>query len=134
MLALLTPEERTVAVSLLGYPEGSIGRLMTPDYVRVRAEWTVEQALDHIRRHGSAHTEGIVGEDADAIERFCSRVDAAAVIVNGSLRLHDGPTIGLGAELAISTGRVHVRGPVTIDALVTYSWRIEGNGAVRFLH
>ncbi|HEX7174062.1 MAG TPA: magnesium transporter [Pyrinomonadaceae bacterium] len=53
MLALLTPEERTVAVSLLGYPEGSIGRLMTPDYVRVRAEWTVEQALDHIRRHGN---------------------------------------------------------------------------------
>ena len=53
MLALLTPEERTVAVSLLGYPEGSIGRLMTPDYVRVRAEWTVEHVLDHIRRHGS---------------------------------------------------------------------------------
>jgi glutamate-5-semialdehyde dehydrogenase len=94
----------------------------------------VEEAIDHIRRHGSAHTEGIVGEDADAIERFCGRVDAAAVIVNGSLRLHDGPTIGLGAELAISTGRLHVRGPVTIDALVTHTWRIEGNGAVRFLH
>ncbi len=53
LLALLTPEERTVAVSLLGYPEGSIGRLMTPDYVRVREEWTVEHVLDHIRRHGS---------------------------------------------------------------------------------
>ena len=94
----------------------------------------VEEAIDHIRRHGSAHTEGIVAEDAEAIERFCGRVDAAAVIVNGSLRLHDGPTIGLGAELAISTGRVHVRGPVTIDALVTHTWRIEGHGAVRFLH
>lgn len=52
MLALLTPGERTVAVSLLGYPEGSIGRLMTPDYVRVKREWTVQHALDHIRRHG----------------------------------------------------------------------------------
>lgn len=52
LLALLTPEERTVAVSLLGYPEGSIGRLMTPDYVRVKEEWTIERALDHIRRHG----------------------------------------------------------------------------------
>lgn len=52
LLAMLTPEERTVAVSLLGYPEGSIGRLMTPDYVRVREEWTTERALDHIRRHG----------------------------------------------------------------------------------
>jgi glutamate-5-semialdehyde dehydrogenase len=94
----------------------------------------VDEAIDHIRRHGSGHTDGIVGQDAEAIERFCGRVDAAAVIVNGSLRLHDGPTIGLGAELAISTGRVHVRGPVTIDALVTHTWRIEGNGAVRFLH
>ena len=53
LLALLTPDERMVAVSLLGYPEGSIGRLMTPDYVRVREEWTVEHVLDHIRRHGS---------------------------------------------------------------------------------
>ena len=52
LLALLTPSERTVAVSLLGYPEGSIGRLMTPDYVRVKKEWTVQHALDHIRRHG----------------------------------------------------------------------------------
>lgn len=94
----------------------------------------VEEAIEHVRRHGSAHTEGIVAADAEAIERFCARVDAAAVIVNGSLRLHDGPTMGLGAELAISTGRLHVRGPVTIDALVTHTWRIEGNGAVRFLH
>ena len=94
----------------------------------------VEEAVDHIRRHGSAHTEGIVATDAEAIERFCARVEAAAVIVNGSLRLHDGPTMGLGAELAISTARLHVRGPVTIDALVTHTWRIEGNGAVRFLH
>jgi glutamate-5-semialdehyde dehydrogenase len=94
----------------------------------------VEEAVEHIRRHGSAHTEGIVATDAEAIERFCARVDAAAVIVNGSLRLHDGPTMGLGAELAISTGRLHVRGPVTIDALVTHTWRIEGSGAVRFLH
>jgi glutamate-5-semialdehyde dehydrogenase len=100
----------------------------------IRVVEGVEEAIEHIRRHGSAHTEGIVAEDAEAIERFCGRVDAAAVIVNGSLRLHDGPTIGLGAELAISTGRLHVRGPVTIDALVTHTWRIEGNGAVRFLH
>ncbi len=52
LLAMLTPDERAVAISLLGYPEGSIGRLMTPDYVRVREEWTIERALDHIRRHG----------------------------------------------------------------------------------
>ena len=52
LLNLLTPQERSIAVSLLGYPEGSIGRLMTPDYVRVRPEWRVEQGLEHIRRYG----------------------------------------------------------------------------------
>src|SRR5262245_61899520 len=52
LLALLTPEERAVAIALLGYPEGSTGRLMTPDYVRVRPEWTIEHVLGHIRRHG----------------------------------------------------------------------------------
>ncbi|MEJ7713971.1 MAG: CBS domain-containing protein [Pyrinomonadaceae bacterium] len=52
LLALLTPQERATAVTLLGYPEGSIGRLMTPDYVRVKEGWTVEQVLDHVRRHG----------------------------------------------------------------------------------
>ena len=52
LLALLTPEERAVAVTLLGYPEGSIGRLMTPHYVRVKEEWTVQAVLDHVRRHG----------------------------------------------------------------------------------
>ena len=99
----------------------------------VRVVEGVDEAIAHVRRHGSGHTEGIVSESAEAIERFCRQVDAAAVIVNGSLRLHDGPTMGLGAELAISTGRLHVRGPVTIGALVTHTWRIEGNGAVRFL-
>src|SRR5437588_4638250 len=94
----------------------------------------VEEAIEHVRRHGTAHTEGIVAADADAIERFCARVDAAAVVVNGSLRLHDGPTMGLGAELAISTGRLHVRGPGRIDALVTHTRRQRGKGAVRRRH
>src|SRR5262249_44873159 len=82
-------------------------------------------------RFGSAHTEGIVAEDQAAVREFCARVDAAAVVVNGSLRLHDGPTMRLGPELSISTGRLHVRGPVTIGAMLTYSWVIEGNGALR---
>ncbi|HJQ74489.1 MAG TPA: glutamate-5-semialdehyde dehydrogenase, partial [Gaiellaceae bacterium] len=125
------PEELERVEPLAGHDDG---REYLDLVLGIRVVDGVDEAIDHIRRHGSAHTEGIVGEDAEAIERFCGRVDAAAVIVNGSLRLHDGPTIGLGAELAISTGRVHVRGPVTIDALVTHSWRIEGNGAVRFLH
>jgi glutamate-5-semialdehyde dehydrogenase len=91
----------------------------------------LDEAIDHIDRHGSRHTEGIAAEDPDVIERFLAGVDAAALVVNGSLRLHDGATMSLGPELSISTGKLHVRGPVGMSALLTYSWVIEGDGAVR---
>lgn len=109
------------------------GREFLERVLAVRVVEGIDEAVDHIRRYGSGHTEGIVSSNPEATERFCREVDAAAVVVNGSLRLHDGPTIGLGAELAISTGRLHVRGPVTLSALVTHTWLIEGHGTVRFL-
>ena len=127
------PEELVAAQPVEPLADHDDGREYLDLVLAVRVVDGVDEAVDHIRRHGSGHTEGIVSGSAEATERFCRRVDAAAVVVNGSLRLHDGPTMGLGAELAISTGRLHVRGPVTIDALVTHTWRIEGNGAVRFL-
>ncbi|HEX6872095.1 MAG TPA: glutamate-5-semialdehyde dehydrogenase, partial [Micromonosporaceae bacterium] len=89
-------------------------------------------AVSHINRYGSRHTEGIVTEDRAVADEFCRRVDAAAVVVNGSVRLHDGPTLGLGSELVISTGRLHVRGPVTLADLMSRGWRVDGNGALRF--
>jgi glutamate-5-semialdehyde dehydrogenase len=88
-------------------------------------------AAKHIRNYGSRHTEGIAAQDPEVIAQFLSQVDAAALIVNGSLRLHDGPSMGLGPELSISTGRLHVRGPVGLSALMTYTWVIDGAGAVR---
>lgn len=88
-------------------------------------------AVAHIRAHGSGHTEGVVTADPDVADSFVGRVDAAAVVVNGSLRLHDGPTLGLGPELSISTGRMHVRGPVTLHDLVTHSWRVDAGGTTR---
>ena len=91
----------------------------------------VDAAVEHVRRYGSAHTEGVVSADDAAIERFTRGVDAAAVVVNGSLRLHDGPTLGLGSEISISTGRLHVRGPVTVSALLTHTWVVEARGALR---
>lgn len=91
----------------------------------------VDAAVAHIRTYGSGHTEGIVAEDRAVVTRFLQAVDAAALVVNGSLRLHDGPTMALGPELSISTGRLHVRGPVGLSALLTYSWVIEGEGALR---
>ncbi|MGC5287763.1 glutamate-5-semialdehyde dehydrogenase [Micromonospora sp. DT231] len=88
-------------------------------------------ALEHIRTHGSGHTEGVLARDPEVTDAFRRGVDAAMVVVNGSLRLHDGPTLGLGTEIAIATGRLHVRGPVTLAALVTYSYVTDAAGALR---
>ncbi|MEU7525068.1 glutamate-5-semialdehyde dehydrogenase [Saccharothrix sp. NPDC042600] len=97
----------------------------------VRPVPDLDAALEHIRRHGSRHTEGVAATDPVVVDRFLRGADAAALVVNGSMRLHDGPTMGLGPELSISTGRLHVRGPVGLAALLTHSWAIRGRGAVR---
>ncbi|MEV1026110.1 glutamate-5-semialdehyde dehydrogenase [Streptomyces sp. NPDC050264] len=89
------------------------------------------EALEHIRRYGSGHTEGVFATEPEVTQDFARRADAAAIVVNGSLRLHDGPTLGLGSEISISTGRMHVRGPVTLGSLVTYSWVVDARGALR---
>jgi len=91
----------------------------------------IDAAVAHVRRYGSGHTEGIVATDPAAIAAYAASVDAAALIVNGSLRLHDGPTMGLGPELSISTGRLHVRGPVALDSLLTRQWVVSANGTLR---
>lgn len=107
------------------------GREFLDRTIGVRPVDGVEQAIAHIRRYGSGHTEGIAARDPAVIERFLTAVDAAALVVNASLRLHDGPTMNLGPELSISTGRLHVRGPVGLPELMTYSWVIEGSGDLR---
>ncbi|GAA0268315.1 glutamate-5-semialdehyde dehydrogenase [Streptomyces polychromogenes] len=90
-----------------------------------------DAAITHIRTYGSAHTEGVLTEDPTTAEEFTRRVDAATIVVNGSLRLHDGPTLGMGPELTLSSGRMHSRGPVTIAALLTHSWVVQGTGTTR---
>jgi glutamate-5-semialdehyde dehydrogenase len=111
--------------------EHDLGREFLDATIGVLPVPGVDAAVEHVRRHGSAHTEGVVSEDDAVVERFTRGVDAAAVVVNGSLRLHDGPTLGLGREISISTGRLHVRGPVTISALLTHCWVVEARGALR---
>lgn len=107
------------------------GREFLDRTIGVRAVSGLDEAVEHIRRYGSRHTEGVVSTRSEVVDEFLRAVDAAALVVNGSLRLHDGPTMRLGPELSISTGRLHVRGPVGLAALLTYSWGIDGNGTLR---
>jgi len=97
----------------------------------VKVVASLDDALEHIRRHGSGHSEAIVTEDAQAASRFLNEVDAAAVFVNASTQFTDGGEFGLGAEVGISTQKLHARGPMGLRELTTYKWIVEGTGQVR---
>ena len=92
---------------------------------------SLDEAMDHIYRYGSGHSEAIVTEDYGAAMRFLNEVDAAVVFVNASTRFTDGGQFGLGAEVAISTQRLHARGPMGLKELTTYKWIVLGDGQVR---
>ena len=91
----------------------------------------LDAALEHIRRYGSGHTEAIVTEDRAAARRFTAEVDAAAVMVNASTRFTDGGEFGFGAEIGISTQKLHARGPMALPELTTTKWVVEGDGQIR---
>ena len=128
------------ALSLLGPGAGAQVIEATPEdwgqeflalVLAVRVVDSLEEALEHIETYGSGHTEAIVTEDDTAANRFLDEVDAAAVFVNASTRFTDGGEFGLGAEVAISTSKLHARGPMGLRELTSYKWVARGSGQVR---
>jgi glutamate-5-semialdehyde dehydrogenase len=91
----------------------------------------LEEAIEHIAVHSTAHSDGILSQNSAAQQQFVNQVDSAAVYVNASTRFTDGAQFGLGAEVAISTQKVHARGPMALEELTSYKWVVWGDGQVR---
>jgi glutamate-5-semialdehyde dehydrogenase len=97
----------------------------------VRVVDSLQEAIEHIGRYGSNHSDAIVTRDLASAQRFLDEVDSSAVFVNTSTRFNDGEQFGLGAEIGISTDKLHARGPMALDELTTYKWRVIGDGQLR---
>jgi glutamate-5-semialdehyde dehydrogenase len=97
----------------------------------VRVVPDLDGALEHIRTYSSGHTEAILSRDVGAIRRFTTELDSAAIMVNASTRFTDGGQLGLGAEIGISTQKLHARGPMGLAELTTSTWIVEGDGHIR---
>lgn len=102
------------------------------DYIlAIKVVGDVKEAVDHINLHGTGHSEAIITNDPKNAEYFCNTVDAAAVYVNASTRFTDGEEFGFGAEIGISTQKMHARGPMGLPEMTTYKYVINGNGQIR---
>jgi glutamate-5-semialdehyde dehydrogenase len=99
--------------------------------ISVRTVDGVDGAIDHIARYGSSHTEAIITEDAAAAETFLDKLDSAIVMVNASTQFADGGEFGMGAEIGIATGKLHARGPVGVEQLTSFKYKVRGTGQCR---
>jgi len=109
----------------------SFGKEFLSYKMAVKSVSSFSDALGHIAKFGSKHSESIISENESRLEEFCSQVDASAIYANTSTAFTDGAEFGLGAEIGISTQKLHARGPMSLEALTTYKWIIKGNGQIR---
>ncbi|MFV0469585.1 MAG: glutamate-5-semialdehyde dehydrogenase [Dysgonomonas sp.] len=121
------------------YPSNLLKEAATDDFgiefldykMAVKTVYNIKEALEHIAKYGSKHSEAIITDDKPTAELFETVVDAACVYVNASTAFTDGGQFGFGAEIGISTQKLHARGPMALNELCTYKWIIEGNGQTR---
>jgi glutamate-5-semialdehyde dehydrogenase len=111
--------------------DGDWGQEFLDAIVAIRVVDGLDEALAHIRRYGSAHTDSIVTDDAQAAERFLNELDSAIVMHNASTQFADGGEFGMGAEIGIATGKIHARGPVGAAELTSYKYVVRGTGQIR---
>lgn len=111
--------------------EKSFGTEFLDYKMSIKTVTDIEEAINHISKYSSKHSEAIISEDAEAIKLFEKMVDAACVYSNASTAFTDGAQFGLGAEIGISTQKMHARGPMALEELCTYKWLIDGNGQTR---
>jgi len=119
------------ALKLVPATDEDWGREFLSLKAAVKVVNSLDEVLGHIECYGSGHSEAIVTEEYEAAMRFLNEVDAACVYVNASTRFTDGGQFGLGAEVGISTQKMHARGPLGVKELTTYKWIIFGSGQVR---
>lgn len=119
LLKLVQPDDEIYGKEFLGYE------------MAVKTVNDAEEAINHIEKYGSGHSESLVANDKDVIDRFQTNVDAACVYVNAPTSFTDGAQFGLGAEIGISTQKLHARGPMALNEIMTYKWLINGNGQIR---
>jgi len=129
---LLVPIERALeGKCTIRKDEAAYGVEFLDRVLAVRVVRGIDEALAHVARYGSGHTEAILTPNENHAKRWKNEVDAACVVVNASTRFHDGGELGLGAELGIATSRLHWRGPMGLESLTTMKWIVEGEGHVR---
>jgi glutamate-5-semialdehyde dehydrogenase len=122
---------RAIVPSIGAATDDDFGREFLDLKMSVAVVPSIDAAIAHVTKFGTGHTEAIVTRDLAAAERFTREVDAAAVVVNASTRFTDGEEFGFGAEIGISTQKLHARGPMGLRELTTLKYLIHGEGQVR---